>query len=191
MSGVLAKDRKETDVHFLLEILDLIAETDTMLSKRKNDKYYNVYGEYLVKISLRLYKNAQLANNVLISKTTPMDDYNRRREYFQKALADLSTFQSISYAYTSSCIQLKTFNTDKAEKFLNRQGLRIATIRKSIINVMKKDNDRARNLEKERLKKQVYLELNIRKQYYDTIYNQRKENSEVIIPLIFEYSNNK
>jgi hypothetical protein len=191
MSGVLAKDRKETDVHFLLEILDLIAETNAMLSKRKKDKYYNVYGEYLVEISLRLYENAQLANNVLISKTTPMDDYNRRREYFQRVLADLSTFQSISYVYTSSCIQLKTFNIDKAEKFLNRQGLRIATIRKSIINVMKKDNDKARNLEKERLKKQVYLELNIRKQYYDTIYNQRKENNEVIIPLIFENSNNK
>ena len=87
--SVLKRDQKETDIFFLILIRELSSEAATMLEKRKKDKFYNAYAPYVLESCMNMYNEAFLANNIMISKTSPEFDFNNRRLHFQNVLGQL------------------------------------------------------------------------------------------------------
>lgn len=183
--SVLKKDQKETDIWFLMAICELCAEAAAMLEKRKKDKFYNAFAPYIMECTIKMYTEAQLANNIMISKTSPDIDLEERRKHFQSTLGYIDTYENLIKMYVTTAINLKTFNETKAFNFFEKNALKISKIRASIIKILKKDLDRARKLSKEKIKRETMEMMNFQNQWYKEQIEQRKQQKKIIQPIVF------
>lgn len=183
--SVRVADQKQTDIWFIKAISELCGETSAMVLKRKQNTQYAAYVPIILDCSVKLLTEAQLANNIMISKTTPYPDFVNRRQHFQNALGYLDTYEMTVNIFVNICMVDGSYNKNKAYNFFKNIGNNIYKIRLAITKILKSDLDKLRKIEKENIQRQTIIQMNAQKAWYEEQIQQRKDNGTIIKPIIF------
>lgn len=144
--------RSQSSVEYLWRLYKLNIRIGEICAN-KPKKYKTNYGDAVIKTALEALKNAQLANNIYMSKSTPEIMYLKRQQHLAAARGLMANLSTISYIFLeqvkksdqgASCYdpEVRKKSTVRAEKIGKEEeeiGLACETISRMISGVIKSD----------------------------------------------------
>ena len=108
-------ERELSDVQYIYELFQFNKRLGQIVMNHPK-KYRENYGDHLIQASLDSLKHAQAANAIFMSTNTSENDYLRRRQHLQSALALIDHTSTVADIFLSLVSEQDGVKLEKLER---------------------------------------------------------------------------